>query len=162
MSDPAQALVNAKHEKFAALLAGGMTGLRAYQLAWHPENPDSIKPDSAKSNAYKIAKVPEVTARVVHLRKEALTGAEEEDQEITRDTLAGLMDTVTDALMSAAEAAAETGAPPRQASKIRKLLTTHAGRAQRLKVQRAPAMRDSEALDLAPALARLPLCGCRS
>ena len=161
MFDPSQPLPNAKHERFAVLNAGGITAARSYQLAWRPDDPDAIQPPSARSNGYKIGKQPAVAARIAHLRKGALEAVEDNDQDITRDTLAGLMDTVTDALMAAADAAAETGAPPRQQSKIRKLLTTHAGRAQRLKVQAPAPGRDfSTPLDLTPALERLRLCAC--
>ena len=157
--DPSLPLASPKHEAFAQAKAAGLSSADSYRAAWgRPDDPDRIAPATARANGYRASKFSGVAERVIWLRRSSLADVVEAG-EITREGLGDLMDVVTGALMECAQAVADTGSPHRQASVIRKLVTTHAGRVQRLRPQRRTAP-EVVSLDLSPALDRLRVCTC--
>lgn len=159
MSDPAPGSVplsDTRREQFANLMSSGLSLSAASREVFGAGQHEK----TAGNRGSTLASRSDVRDRVTFLRKAALATHRDDGREITRGDLLALSVDVTDALMAAADAAEEAGASPRQAQDIRRALTTHAGRVQRLTVHKIARPVEAPHIDLTGPEMRLRRCTC--
>lgn len=149
---PDDPLPDEGREQFAQLVAIGVTLSAAYRQAIARGD---IVDGTARTNGSRMAKEAAVRQRIQTLRA-ALT-TDDLPPEITRRDLATMMQEVTDALERCLDAARAGRISPRSLAAVRRAISVHIGRAQRMDVP-APAAPHEEADD--GLLSRLRECRC--
>lgn len=148
----AQRLANGRHESFCRLVAEGYS----LQDAWIASaNGKKYKPSpSMRVSASKAHARPEVLDRIAYLRR--AQASKEPRQRLSSERLAEIMERVTEALLEAADAAKQAGAPHSQQATIKQAITRHAGRSVRFS-RKAPAT-DQDQCEFP--LAHMTWCDC--
>lgn len=145
-------------EEFCTDLATGLGATDSYIL--HFEDAlKGIDPDSSsvRARAHRLQRRPDVEARILHIRKARRKPVEA----ISEADLSRLMVEVTDTLSEAHRSAEEAGADASALAALRKSITTHVGRAGRMRPQQAvPFDASTVNRSLVELLGAVPLCTC--
>lgn len=156
--DGSTPLANPRHEVFAGLVAEGMD--RTAALEETSVSSDARSKGALKVAAHRLFRRGDVQARVAYLRRQAQGAADAAAQPFTAAALGSLMGEATGAIRAAHDAAERHGASPQQLTRIRKALTVHAGRVQRLDAPAETPTPSAATFDVCAALTRLRWCQC--
>lgn len=151
-------LANPRHEAFAGLVAEGMD--RTAALEESSASSDDRSKGALKVAAHRLFRRKDVQARIAYLRKQAQEAADAASQPFTAAALGSLMGEATWAIRAAHDAAERHGASRQQLTRIRKALTVHAGRVQRLDAPAETPTPSAASFDVYAALTRLRWCAC--
>lgn len=145
-------------EEFCADLATGLAATDSYILHFEAAL-EGIDPDSSsvRARAHRLQRRPDVEARILHIRMARRKPVEA----LSEADLSRLMVEVTDTLAEAHRSAEEAGAHSSDLAALRKAITTHVGRAGRMRpAQAVPFDASGVHKNLVEMLGAVPLCAC--
>lgn len=146
-----------RDERFAQILAASDGGITKVQ-AWCESDPAEAKPDATSGRRVSASKALKRAAeRVAYIKRQNATDAS--TTTLTAERLSVLMASITSALVTAAKAAQAAGAD-NIAQQLRKSITVHAGRSERVE-HRSPAPEENQdAVDVDSIVRRFYTCFC--
>lgn len=147
-----------RKERFAQLLVtdNGLTQVEKYCRSVRPHLPVT---KGRQVNASRMAKAPDVAARVAYLKKQKADRAQANAEPVTAENLTQLMHEITDVLVKGADAAERVGAQA-VSTQLRRLVSTHIGRLQRSHSGGKGDVDPAPRFDLDGAHGRLKWCQC--
>jgi hypothetical protein len=157
-SEPGFAILkSARDERFANIVAEADGGLTLVE-AWCQSDPAEVKPEVTAGRRVGASKAHKrVAARVAYIKRQ--NASQTPTAALTTEILSTLMAEVTSALMVGARAAQDAGAE-NIAQQLRKCITVHAGRSERVE-HRAPApVENHHEIDVDLIVKRFHPCTC--
>lgn len=146
--NPSKPLVNNRHEVFAQRLARGAS----YGDAWKATVPFGKEynggANALRVTGFRVAKRPEVEARVSYLRQQAKREAHQDTSPLTQGDIIRLNLEVTEALETAYKAAEDAHVAPQKLETLRRVLAAHLGRQGKLSEGQQDKVIDHEDADI--------------
>ena len=154
---PGSAPLRSRDERFAQLVADADGGQSRVE-SWVQSDPAEVKPEITPGRRVSASKAGKRCAdRIAYLKQQNTSTAPTE--RLTAHRLTALMEEVTRSLMSAADSAQKAGSHS-IAQILRKSITVHAGRSERVDRRSPTPARSANDIDVTAMVERLYYCTC--